>query len=149
MNPALRQYLDDLRAFPRFAEATPITVNSNDGLRNTPLHYAVIQGREEVVAWLLDEAADPNAPGKYEFTPVHEAVLFGHERIVALLLARGGNPALKCQMGDAFELAAVEENAATLALLKHPQTSRHDQLGPWAGWLILKSRQAGPPYDRN
>ena len=118
MNPALREYLDGLREFPSFAEIVAITVRSSHGLRNTPLDYAVIQGREDVVAWLLDEAADPNAAGQHDFTPLHEAVLRGHERIVASLISRGGNPAFKCQMGDAFELAAVEENGAILNLLK-------------------------------
>jgi uncharacterized protein len=118
MHPALRNYLEGLREFPGFSKSGTISAHSLDTLRNTPLHYAAIQGKEEVVDWLLDEGADPNAVGEHEFTPLHEAVQHGHAQIVTRLLNCGANPAMKTEMGDAFELAVLDENESILAILR-------------------------------
>jgi ankyrin repeat protein len=116
MNAALAEYLEGLSEFPSFGEQA-MRVDSRDGMQNTPLHYAVIQGRLEVAGWLLDAGADPNADGEDSFTPLHEAVLHSHLEIVRLLLRRGADPRRKSGMGDAFKIAEVEESAEMIKTL--------------------------------
>jgi ankyrin repeat protein len=116
MYSALAQYLEGLSELPSFGDQT-MHVGSRDGMQNTPLHYAVIQDRLEVVGWLLDAGADPNAEGEDRFTPLHEAVLHGRLNIIRLLLSRGADPKRKSGMGDAFQIAKVEESAETIKAL--------------------------------
>ncbi len=116
MHPALPEYLEGLSEFPSFGDQV-VRVDSRDGMRNTPLHYAVIQGRLEVVGWLVDAGADPNAEGEDMFTPLHDAVLHGHLDIIRLLIKRGADPKLKSGMGDAFQIAEIEESAETIRIL--------------------------------
>jgi ankyrin repeat protein len=44
------------------------------GLGLTPLHYAALVGNENMVAFFMQQGADPNAVSAYGETPLHLAV---------------------------------------------------------------------------
>jgi uncharacterized protein len=59
---------------------------------DAPLHLATYRGNTEVMAFLLDSGADPNAPNEYHGrTPLHIAASGGKVDAVKLLLARGSS----------------------------------------------------------
>lgn len=63
------------------------------GVIQRPLVKAAGEGHLEIVRALLDNGADPNAPGANEETALHAAALFPeHTAILDLLLQRGARP---------------------------------------------------------
>ena len=62
-------------------------VNTKDSNGNTPLQYAVWEGRSEMVSLLIKHGADVNVEtGKS--TPIHTSVLKGNYQITELLIGR-------------------------------------------------------------
>ncbi len=61
----------------------------------TPLWAAAIAGKTEMVRYLLDKGADPNAAAFHGATPLHAAVQRGRHEVVPLLLAAGADPGRK------------------------------------------------------
>ncbi|CAM6097004.1 unnamed protein product [Calypogeia fissa] len=62
-------------------------VNAEDVVKRTPLHYAAVENRVEVVRELLNSrSVDVNAADRDGFTALHLASLKGHGEIVRLLL---------------------------------------------------------------
>ena len=75
-----------------------------------PLHLAARALDQELVAWLLDHGADPEARGPHDFTPLDAAAHAWYradherfERVAALLLRHGApmRPAAAAALGDA------------------------------------------------
>ncbi len=64
-------------------------VNAVEG-GNTPLHGAVLFGRAEMAAWLLDHGAKVNAADFRGKTPLEHAVERGHAAVADVLKSRGG-----------------------------------------------------------
>jgi hypothetical protein len=66
------------------------------------LTAAVEFGHHRLVAWLLDQGADPDARSDREAkeTALHTAAWNGDVRMVELLLERGANPALRDRQHD-------------------------------------------------
>jgi len=58
----------------------------------SPLWAAIVAGRSEVAAYLLDQGADPNLPAAHAVTPLHAAVIRGAEDLARTLLERGADP---------------------------------------------------------
>jgi len=52
----------------------------------TPLHYAAQQGHLSVVEYLVNQKADINAKGHYDWTPLHWAAEKGHLSVVEYLV---------------------------------------------------------------
>lgn len=53
------------------------------------LHDAILRGQAELVAVLIEQGADVNAPGPQGTTPMEDACLKGFAEIVEMLLAKG------------------------------------------------------------
>ncbi|MBA4388265.1 MAG: hypothetical protein C0404_09815 [Verrucomicrobia bacterium] len=54
-----------------------------------PIIWAAIGGHRDVVQFLIDKKADPNARGERDCTALHKAALHGHPDVVLLLLNAG------------------------------------------------------------
>lgn len=74
------------------SQCVDVDAASHDGL--TGLHEAVIYGRREVVAFLLDEGANANCADNEGWTPLHAAASLNQPEMVALLLERGADATL-------------------------------------------------------
>lgn len=85
---------------------------------DTPLHYAAMHGRPEVVQWLLDHHAAVNNQNTYGDTALHCAVIRGDAEMVQLLLKSGASKSLEGRSGTPKEIAKSEhaDNASLLAL---------------------------------
>ncbi len=55
----------------------------------TPLHFAVIRGKHDVVEYLLDRGANPNLKDDYGNTPLHYAYENGDVKMVSILMKAG------------------------------------------------------------
>lgn len=107
--------------------------NSNPpgGCGMTPLRLA-FEGRdprriESTVTALLGNGADPDAPQKDGDLPLHAAARAGNSYLVRVLLRKGAAAAPRNARGETpLDLAAAAGDAATLALLRHPETVRRD-----------------------
>jgi ankyrin repeat protein len=67
----------------------PSLVSSKDDDNCTPLHWAAQLGQTDVVRWLLEHKADPNAIAYNNFTPLF---LTTNGTIAKLLLKYGSDP---------------------------------------------------------
>lgn len=85
---------------------------------DTPLHYAAMHSRPEVVQWLLDHHAAVNNQNTYGDTALHCAVIRGDVEMVQLLLKSGASKSLAGRSGTPKEIAKSEhaDNASLLAL---------------------------------
>ena len=66
--------------------------DERDGTGQTPLVYAVLSGRSEIVERMLATTADPDRPGRNGLTPLMAAVNTGREDLLVLLLSAGADP---------------------------------------------------------
>jgi len=66
-------------------------VNEKTTTGDTPLHYAVRYGHEDVAELLIAKGAHVNERGAEGDTPLHYAAREGHKEIVELLLAQGAD----------------------------------------------------------
>ncbi|RMG78487.1 MAG: ankyrin repeat domain-containing protein [Bacteroidetes bacterium] len=66
-------------------------VNVRDEFNRTPLHYAVLKGREDIVKILLKHGANPNVKDNNGSTPLHWAATKGYCEIMKLLLKNKAN----------------------------------------------------------
>src|ERR1035437_870753 len=91
-------------------------VSSKDEYETTPLHWAAQSGQTDVVRWLLEHKADPNAVAYNNFTPLF---LTTNGTIAKLLLEHGADPKKvdswgKTPLQDAAELGHKEVADAIL-----------------------------------
>jgi uncharacterized glyoxalase superfamily protein PhnB len=61
--------------------------------RRTPLHFAVLKGKADIVGLLLDLGADPNVRDDHGKTPLSDASARTEDSIVERLVAAGADPA--------------------------------------------------------
>ena len=87
----------------------------------TLLHFAVVEGRKEVVAFLLDHGQEVNVVTNKGMTPLHSAAISGQKEIAQLLLENGAKPNVKNSLGGVPLLyAALEDHFSTAkVLLQH------------------------------
>ena len=86
---------------------------------NTPLHAAVENGHEEVVAILIDAKADVNSVSETSGTPLHIAAREGLERMVFILLEFKADSNLQDERGTTplHEAAGLGLTTVTMALM--------------------------------
>jgi ankyrin repeat protein/beta-lactamase regulating signal transducer with metallopeptidase domain len=98
-----------------------INVKDNDG--RTPLHCASIEGRMELVRFLISKGADVDAKedqGSFPqyMTPLHRAALRGHREVAAILIANGAYVNAENRRGGTpLHLAALQGHKAVVQLL--------------------------------
>jgi len=76
---------DDVKAMIRKG----LSLDELDDLGNSPLHWAVLGGYEDIVLILLEAGADPNIISSGGVTPKWSAADFGLTRIEELLTLHG------------------------------------------------------------
>ena len=70
----------------------PKLLNSRDSRNGfTPLHWAVIAGRSNLVCWLINKGADVNAADPSGMTPLHKAAVFNRAGSAEALIAAGAD----------------------------------------------------------
>lgn len=106
--------------------ATPKLLNRRDDANGfTPLHWAVIAGRSNLVYWLIFKGAAVNAPDRAGMTPLHKAAVFNRLTCAEMLMAHGAQISPLGRKYGALRLApihlAAEEGHAELVkfLIKH------------------------------
>ncbi len=90
----------DVEKVKALIKTNPGLVNAKDDTRWTPLHFAAINGREDVVELFLSKGADVNAKNKSQRTPLHLAACFGHKDVVELFLSKGAEVNAKNKFGE-------------------------------------------------
>lgn len=96
---------DDVRML--IENGTSVNFQTNDGV--TPLHIAVINNEENIVALLLQAGAKVNAPDATTLaTPLHLAALYGREKIAVQLLQKGADVTAKMKFGITPLLVAAQ-----------------------------------------
>lgn len=91
----------------------------DDWLKMTPLMWAALRGRKEIVDMLLKAGASPNRQDKYGWTPLMFATANGDAPIVKRLLAAKADPAVATRTGwSAPMIARLRKKDAALALLE-------------------------------
>lgn len=104
----------------------PALLNRRDkGNGFTPLHWALIAGRTNLVFWLIEKGADVNAADPAGMTPLHRAAIFNRITCADALIAAGADvSALGRKYGALWlmpiHLAAEEGHADMIkCLLSH------------------------------
>ncbi|KAK7111113.1 uncharacterized protein [Littorina saxatilis] len=97
----------------------PDLVNEFGWHRQTALHRACMVGSVDIVKYLLDLGADPNARNNFNETPLHYACKRGLPPVLHCLLEKGGDITLTDKLGkDAVHHAAEGGSVHTLHMLK-------------------------------
>ena len=79
----------DLSEVQSLITEDPALMELRGSFYRTPLLIAAERGHAEMVLWLLDQGADPEAQDPLERDALHLASLEGHIAIVSILLDRG------------------------------------------------------------
>jgi ankyrin repeat protein len=86
-------------------------------MQRTPLFHAALGDHREVVAYLLDHHADPNARDQFGDTPLIMACSKANAATAELLLQRGADATLKDQEGR----NAKDRSAPGIAVCGRPE----------------------------
>ena len=65
---------------------------------NHALHAAILRGRRDMAAWLLDKGADPNTLNYENKTTLDVATELGHEELAGMLREHGGAKSAAAQV---------------------------------------------------
>jgi ankyrin repeat protein len=86
-------------------------IESVDGRKHTALSEAASQGHEDIVLFLLDAGANPNALSDTGRSPMWRAAFNGHIRVVKMLLEAGSDPQHKdtTSMENVFDVSKTDE----------------------------------------
>jgi len=72
-----------------------MSVNGQDGLGNTALHYSAHHIFPETLRILLEGGADPNIQNTAGDTPLHKALVKDSLPCIELLMGHGANPSIE------------------------------------------------------
>ncbi len=111
----------DMGSIEQILAAEPALVNSRDRLKNTPLHYAALNGHPETCRLLVSLGADVNARGQLGAAPLHCAARQGHKDTARALIESGADINAMCDLGHTpLHLAAENghEGLVTFLLLR-------------------------------
>jgi ankyrin repeat protein len=65
----------------------------------TPLHWAALNGRLEVLSYLLERGVNINGVAESGFTALHAATINSHVKCISLLLSKGVDVEAKDKKG--------------------------------------------------
>ena len=87
-----------------------MNTRANDEKGWTPLHWATLANHVDLVKFLLESEADPNAEDKDKFTPLTLAQLSGHYELANVLrpLTKANAPLINKLFLEAFKFAIKE-----------------------------------------
>jgi len=111
--------LGNVQTTSAFLERCPLSeINKQDHKGNTALHWATLQGQEDLVQLLVDNSAFVNAQNFAGETALILAASCGFDNVVSVLLEHGANPNI-CNLdgASAVHLAAAGGHLTTLDLL--------------------------------
>ncbi len=101
----------NLATIRRLLDEKKVDVNFQDVVRNTALHYAAREAREEVVRHLIEQGAFIHGQNRAEMTALHYATRGGHRAIVRLLIEHGANAGvLDKWLETPFEAAGIHQS---------------------------------------
>jgi len=93
-------------------------IDARSNLGN-PLFLAASEGKLDVVRYLLDEGANPNARESSDSTPLAEAAYYGQVDVIKELLLRGADINAIGEQGTALDMALNRKNTAAADLIRH------------------------------
>jgi uncharacterized protein len=96
-----------------FEKGADVNAAATNGTGYNALTGSVTSGHQEIVAWLLENGANPNYRYGPGYSPLLAAAANGHLEIVKLLLQHGADPQAKANDGKTAILIAEER--------KHPE----------------------------
>ena len=136
-------YQGDLAEVKRFLEQG-ISVDSRDSEGHTALHFAALNGKRDVVEFLLSQGADVDANFNSSWgTPLDLASLEGHKDVVELLISKGANVDPKDKYGwtplDDAVWHGQKDIAETLIRAGANVNSRYN----WGETPLIWAAQAG------
>ena len=127
----------DLGAVQRFITEQPALMDRRDHDNRTPLLRAAYGGHAEMMEWLLDQGADPEAHDVYRWHALYIASHQGHTALVSILLDRGFDINRRANHGMVpLMTAAVHGHVGVVELLlsrKEIEIDRQDNIG----WTAL------------
>jgi ankyrin repeat protein len=122
----------DLQKVKILIGENPDLVFSRDKDGQTPLHLAAIEGRKDVVEFLLANKAGVNTKDSHDWTPLQNAVIEGHTVVAELLLANRADLNAKMVFGmTLLHMLVVRDNKemATFVLAKGADINAKDDQG--------------------
>ncbi len=105
----------DLKCVKEMVSKDEKQLNYKSDTGNTLLHEAVLQQKEDVVAYLIQKGLDVNAPNKWKYTPLHFAVLRNNLPLLKMLQENGGDVNLKVESGATPVAWAVAKGNTKMA----------------------------------
>ncbi|KAF4990846.1 hypothetical protein FGRMN_8227 [Fusarium graminum] len=123
-----------------------LNINSRTKRDETPLHWAIIHGRQDFVEFLISQQADVNLSNADNRTPLHLAIIKDDSKSMSLLLSTGHvDLELKDSRGFTPLIVAVTEGKAStvetlLGLGANPDSEDNDDWTAlrWAAQLGYK-----------
>jgi hypothetical protein len=109
-------------------------------MRQTPLHFAAMDGYTEVTKVLLDRGADLHAKDKNGNTPLHTAAEYWKTEVVNILLAHGACPPLSMLLKSMLlknKFTTEMHSALRSGFIKSHAHGSHRVFS--TGWNILES----------
>lgn len=82
----------DMQLIQELVEENPNIIHTRDGDGNSPLHWAAKYEFIEIVRWLLDKGADPNAQNVWGQNPLFFVSWHGEAQSAEALLDAGADP---------------------------------------------------------
>jgi ankyrin repeat protein len=92
------------------------SIDESDDYGNSPLHFAILTGRNDYARSLINQGADINIKNRSDLSPLHLAVLLNNTGLVKDLLRRGAELNQKGKNGYSPLHIASELNYAEAAL---------------------------------
>lgn len=93
----------------------------------TPLHYAASKGHADVVTYLLEQGAMPNAPAPDGTSPIMMAARTGSTTAAQILLKAGADPAAININGENAVAAARDNGHSNLAQMLSDAIAQRDK----------------------
>lgn len=115
-------------------------------LGSTALHLAAATGTTEMLAYLLAQAVDKEAPNRYGMTPLHLATVMGQAANTQLLLDHGANSNALSPIGQTpLQHAVLRDNLpiAKVLLQNGAAVDRPDKEGRTpVDWAVIRNNGA-------